>query len=113
MTGRPVRWPSSWRPGFEDEIAAVDWVVAPQRVTALRPYDLDVYGWDGGPLVRFSVRGGRLSTWRERTAVDTRRAARLTGGTPANGLSLLKKTPPWRPGWPGPPADENGAERPN
>ena len=74
-----------------DEIAAVGWVVAPQRVTALQPYDLDVYGWDDGPLVHFSVRRGRLSTWRERTAVDTRRAARLTGATPGEWVEFAQE----------------------
>jgi excinuclease ABC subunit C len=74
-----------------DEIVAVDWLVSPQRVTTLQPYDLDVYGWDDGPLVQFSVRGGRLSTWRERAAVDTRRAARLVGATPLEWVDFARE----------------------
>jgi excinuclease ABC subunit C len=66
----------------QDEIDAIDWLVSPQRVTALEPYDLDVYGWDTGWLVHFSVKEGRLSAWKETTAA-ARRAQRLTGGTPS------------------------------
>jgi excinuclease ABC subunit C len=64
-----------------DEIGAIDWLVSPQRVTALEPYDLDIYGWDKGRLVHFSVRDGRLSTWEERAA-DAGKAERLTRETP-------------------------------
>lgn len=66
----------------QDEIEAVKWLVSPQRVTALERYDLDAYGWEGGRLVHFAVRDGRLSTWRERTT-GARAAARLRAVTPA------------------------------
>jgi excinuclease ABC subunit C len=65
----------------QDEISASEWLSSAQRVTALEPYDVDIYGWDSGPLVHFSVRGGRLLTWKERS-VDARRAGRLTRVTP-------------------------------
>lgn len=65
----------------QDEINAVHWLVSPQRVTALEPHDLDIYGWDGGRLVYFSVRDGRLSTWEEKAA-SAPQAERLTRGTP-------------------------------
>ncbi|HTT91870.1 MAG TPA: GIY-YIG nuclease family protein [Acidimicrobiales bacterium] len=65
----------------QDEISAIDWLVSPQRVTAVEPYDLDVYGWDHGRLVHFSIRDGRLSTWRERS-LDVRRAPRFIRATP-------------------------------
>lgn len=67
---------------IQDEISAVDWLASPQRVTALEPYDAEVYGWDNGHLVHFSVRAGRLSTWRQRP-VGARRAAALQQATPA------------------------------
>jgi excinuclease ABC subunit C len=67
---------------IQDEIEAIDWLTSTQRVTTAEPYDLDIYGWDNGPLVHFSVRDGRLSTWRERTA-DVRQAQRLTRRTPS------------------------------
>jgi excinuclease ABC subunit C len=65
----------------QDEIGAVHWLVSPQRVTALEPYDLDIYGWDNGRLVHFSVRDGRLSAWEE-MAASAQQAERLTRGTP-------------------------------
>jgi excinuclease ABC subunit C len=66
----------------QEEIAAIDWLASPQRMTTLEPYDTDIYGWDNGQLVHFSVREGRLSSWRER-ALDGRRAEHLTRATPA------------------------------
>jgi excinuclease ABC subunit C len=45
------------------ELAAIDWVVAEQRVTALEPYDAEICGWSDGVLVRFTVRGGRMTQW--------------------------------------------------
>ncbi|HXW80146.1 MAG TPA: GIY-YIG nuclease family protein [Acidimicrobiales bacterium] len=65
----------------QDEIDALQWLLSPQRVTLLEPCDLDVYGWDHGPLVHFSVRGGKLSTWKE-SSTTARRAQGLTDATP-------------------------------
>jgi excinuclease ABC subunit C len=45
------------------ELAAIDWVSAEQRVTALEPYDAEICGWCDGVLVRFTVRGGRMTQW--------------------------------------------------
>ncbi len=62
---------------LQAELEAVDWITAEQKVTRdqrdLR--DADVYGWAGGVLVRFEIRGGRLSGWRQRpcTAAAARR----------------------------------------
>lgn len=55
----------------QDEIAALDWIVAEQKVTCLEPRDADVYGWADGVLVHFSVRGGRMSVWTQRAASET------------------------------------------
>jgi excinuclease ABC subunit C len=65
----------------QDEIVALDWLLSPQRVTPLEPYELDAYGWHQGLLVHFSIRDGRLSTWRQ-SAVSARHAERLTDATP-------------------------------
>lgn len=48
---------------IHDEIEAVRWVCAEQKVTRLEPVDEDAYGWCDGVLVRFEVRGGRLLAW--------------------------------------------------
>jgi excinuclease ABC subunit C len=52
---------------IQQEIEAVDWIVAEQKVTlADPPPDHDIYGWAGGLLVRFRVRNGRLNGWGQR-----------------------------------------------
>jgi excinuclease ABC subunit C len=50
----------------QGELAAVDWITGPQRVTSLDPAGLDVYGWAGGTLVHFGIRAGRLCQWSQR-----------------------------------------------
>jgi excinuclease ABC subunit C len=45
------------------ELAALDWITAEQKVTSAQPRDFNVHGWARGLLVRFEVRGGRLSGW--------------------------------------------------
>jgi excinuclease UvrABC nuclease subunit len=51
---------------LQEELAALDWVVAPQRVTAPAGHDEDVAGWADDVLVRFRIRGGRLCGWEQR-----------------------------------------------
>jgi excinuclease ABC subunit C len=69
------------------EIKALDWITAEQKATVAEQCDLDVYGWAGGVLVRFEVRGGRLSGWSQRAcgAPAARRhlAASHQDGSPA------------------------------
>jgi excinuclease ABC subunit C len=48
------------------ELEALDWITAEQKVTSPRPCDFNVHGWADGVLVRFEVRGGRLSGWSQR-----------------------------------------------
>jgi len=67
---------------LQDEIAALDWTTAEQRVTALEPYDADVYGWSGGLLVRFEIRAGRLSGWTQRRCGAETGAARVAATPP-------------------------------
>jgi len=48
------------------ELQALDWITAEQKVAVAERCDLDVYGWADEVLVRFEVRGGRLSGWSQR-----------------------------------------------
>ena len=59
------------------ERLALDWVTSPQRVTTVAAADFDVYGWAGGVLVHFAVRGGRLCAWSQRRCGRDRAGPRL------------------------------------
>ncbi len=49
------------------ELESLDWITSPQRVTSPDPRaSADVYGWAGGTLVHFGIRGGRLCQWSQR-----------------------------------------------
>ena len=67
------------------ELAAVDWIVCTQRAALLDHCDAELAGWSCGVLVRFSLRAGLLSDWRQMRR--TRRQAQ----------PWLASTPPaWR-----------------
>jgi excinuclease ABC subunit C len=53
---------------LQAELEAVDWITAEQKVTGDQRDlpDADVFGWAGGVLVGFEIRGGRMSGWRQR-----------------------------------------------
>jgi excinuclease ABC subunit C len=68
------------------ELEAVDWITAEQKVTKAQPSDFEVHGWAGGVLVRFEVRGGRLSGW-------TQRACALAAARPH--LAATSGRPSW------------------
>ncbi|MGH3291416.1 MAG: hypothetical protein ACRDP7_06395 [Trebonia sp.] len=51
---------------LQQEIEAVDWVTAEQKVTREATTDHDVCGWADGTLVSFTIRGGRLTGWTQR-----------------------------------------------
>ncbi|MCO8275854.1 GIY-YIG nuclease family protein [Actinoplanes sp. TRM 88003] len=72
---------------IQQELEAVEWIVAEQKVTLLAPgADLDIYGYADGVLVRFQVRGGRLDRWEQRACA------------PAASRRYLDRTPPeWLP----------------
>ncbi|MEV4411424.1 GIY-YIG nuclease family protein [Catellatospora sp. NPDC049609] len=70
---------------IQGELEALEWTVAPQRVTVATAYDLDVSGWHEGTLVSFTIRGGRMRDWRQR-ACSARAAQQHLDATP----------PPWR-----------------
>jgi len=53
---------------LQAEIEAVEWVVAPQRVTApAEEGDLDVTAWGDDVLVRLLIRNDRLRAWEQET----------------------------------------------
>ncbi len=65
------------------ELDALDWITAEQKVTSAQPRDFNVHGWARGMLVRFEVRGGRLSGWSQRgcgAEVGRRRLAATSCG---------------------------------
>jgi len=66
---------------LQEEIEALDWVTAEQKVTRASPSDFDVYGWAEGMLIGFAVRGGRLTGWTRR-ACDAASARRYLSRTP-------------------------------
>ncbi|GIE93265.1 GIY-YIG nuclease family protein [Paractinoplanes rishiriensis] len=51
---------------IQQEIEAIDWVVAEQRMTAPAGDDAEIHGWADGLLVSFRVRGGRVCGWEQR-----------------------------------------------
>lgn len=69
--------------GFEfaarlhQEIEALDWITCEQKVTRPSPASFDACGWAGGTLVRFTVRGGRLTGWTQRACSEPSALAAL------------------------------------
>jgi excinuclease ABC subunit C len=71
---------------LQQEIEALDWVTAGQKVTGQDPADYDVCGWSQGVLICFAIRTGRLTGWTQRACGQA--AARRH----------LERTPPdWAP----------------
>ncbi len=66
---------------LQEEIGAVEWVVAPQRVTAPGgSADRDVTGWSGDVLVRLRIRDGRLRGWDQETCTRASPGTRAPAG---------------------------------
>ena len=68
---------------LQAELEAVDWITGEQKVTQAQPCDVDVYGWAGGVLVCFEIRGGRMSGWRQRACGAAAARSRLARTPPA------------------------------
>ncbi len=67
---------------IHEEIEAIDWIVAPQKVTLRGTVTPPVIaGWADGLLVEFEVRAGRLDGWRQR-ACSLPTARERLGRTP-------------------------------
>jgi excinuclease ABC subunit C len=67
---------------LQEEIEALGWVTAPQRVTSAAAADHDACGWSDGLLVRFSVRGGRLTGWTQRACGEASAHRHLAATAP-------------------------------
>jgi excinuclease ABC subunit C len=67
---------------IQTELAALDWVLSEQKVTRSTGDDEELHGWCDGLLVTFTVRAGRLRTWRQRPCGEAQAADRVAG-TPA------------------------------
>jgi excinuclease ABC subunit C len=74
----------------QDELEALDWIVAEQKVTSLELYDADVYGWADGVLVHFQIRAGRMCTWSQRAASAASARDRVAA-TPARWHSFARR----------------------
>ena len=75
---------------LQGEIEALAWVTAEQKVTRAAPDDFDVCGWADGPLIRFAVRGGRLSGWTQR-ACGAATARRHLAATPPEWAGFARR----------------------
>ena len=71
---------------LQQEIEALDWVTAEQKVTGQAPADHDICGWSEGTLVRFEVRNARLAGWTQRAC-----------GAAAARRHLARTPPEWIP----------------
>jgi excinuclease ABC subunit C len=66
---------------LQEEIEAVEWVVAPQRVTAPGAEgDVDVTAWADDVLVRLRIRDGRLRAWEQETCTRSVSGTRAPTG---------------------------------
>ncbi|HEY7595244.1 MAG TPA: hypothetical protein VH969_18990 [Actinophytocola sp.] len=72
------------------ESLAIEWLVAPQKVTTIEPVDLDLHGWADGLLVRFEVRAGRLNGWRQRDCADATARSRVAA-TPTSWVAFVQR----------------------
>ena len=76
---------------IQDEIAALDWVTCPQKVTTMEPANHTVSGWCGGILVQFQISGGRVRNWSQR-ACSMPGAARELAATPHAWGEFMRRT---------------------
>jgi excinuclease ABC subunit C len=75
---------------LQQEIEALDWVTAEQKVTRQEQDDHDVYGWSNGTLVRFTIRGGRLTGWIHRACGEAT-ARRHLASTPKQWVPFAQR----------------------
>jgi excinuclease ABC subunit C len=75
---------------LRQEIEALAWVTAEQKVTRSAPEDFDVCGWADGALVRFTIRGGRLSGWYQ-DRCDAAAARRQQAATPPEWAAFAQR----------------------
>ena len=83
---------------LQAELEALDWITGEQKVTGA-PWgqdDADVYGWAGGVLVCFEIRGGRMSGWRQHPCAAAA-ARRYLDRTPPGWAPFAAAMLNWRP----------------
>jgi excinuclease ABC subunit C len=76
---------------IQDEIAALEWVTCPQRVTTMEPASCTVSGWCSGILVQFQISGGRVRSWSQR-ACSMPGAAGALAATPHGWGEFMQRT---------------------
>ncbi len=67
---------------LQQEIVALDWVTAEQKVTRPGDVDHDACGWPDGTLLRFEIRAGRLAGWTLRACGEATARRHLAGTLP-------------------------------
>ena len=75
---------------LQQEIEALDWITAEQKVSRPGNADHDACGWSDGILVRFEIRSGRLTGWTLRACGDAA-ARRHLAGTPREWTAFAKR----------------------
>lgn len=75
---------------LHEEIEAVDWVTAEQKVARPGRGDFDACGWADGTLIRFAVRGGHLTEWTQR-ACGAASARRHVSATPPDWAGFAQR----------------------
>jgi excinuclease ABC subunit C len=75
---------------LHEEIDALDWISGEQKVTRPSSASFDACGWADGTLVRFTVRGGRLTGW-SRRACDEASARPHLGETPGDWAAFARR----------------------
>ena len=68
---------------IQDEIAALDWVTCPQKVTTMEATSLTVSGWSSGLLVQLQISSGRVRRWSQRACSMPGAADALAATPPA------------------------------
>lgn len=76
---------------LQQEIEALDWVTAQQKVTRPGGPDQDVCGWSDGILVSFALRAGRLAGWTQRPCGEPAARRRLAA-TPPEWTAFARRT---------------------
>jgi len=76
---------------LQQEIEAIDWVTAEQKVTSPDRPDHDVCGWSDGILVSFAFHKGHLGDWTQRHC-DAQDAASHVARTPALWTAFANRT---------------------
>lgn len=75
---------------LHQEIEALDWVTAAQKVTSPGEGDHDACGWSDGTLVTLAIRAGRLSSWTQH-ACDETAAGRYLAATPPEWVAFAQR----------------------